>query len=293
MLWAWTVETTREATRSGALCPVTTDTLFLSQDGVDFVVRVLGNIARKRAAGSRHFNMATERTGGQNPFLPYDPHLYVANVRPSHVLLLNKFNVLDHHLLIVTAHFEHQERLLTPADFQASWLCLDDLDGLVFYNGGLTAGASQPHKHLQLVPVPLAPGNSRLPLEQRIVPAEVGTEPSLSNALSFPHAVCRLDANSTVSADRIAERLHRLYLQMLVMVGVEAVSADDGVIQSRPYNLLLTREWMMIVPRTAEAVAGIPVNALGFAGALLVKDESGLDVLRERGVMEVLRLASS
>ena len=32
---------------------------------------------------------------------------------------------------------------------------LAEFDGLGFYNGGETAGASQPHKHLQIVPLPL------------------------------------------------------------------------------------------------------------------------------------------
>lgn len=40
---------------------------------------------------------------------------------PSHVLLLNKFNVVDHHTLVVTAAFEHQTAALTADDMGATW----------------------------------------------------------------------------------------------------------------------------------------------------------------------------
>ena len=69
--------------------------------------------------------------------------------------LLNKYNVVPHHLLIITRHFESQESALTQADFQALWTCLAEYDSLGFYNSGESAGASQPHKHLQTVPLPM------------------------------------------------------------------------------------------------------------------------------------------
>jgi ATP adenylyltransferase len=47
-----------------------------------------------------------------NPFLPCEQDMFVADVSRSHLCLLNKFNVIDHHLLIVTREFENQECLL-------------------------------------------------------------------------------------------------------------------------------------------------------------------------------------
>ena len=44
---------------------------------------------------------------------------------PSHVLLLNKFNVLPHHALVVTSAFEHQTEALTVEDLDATWRALD------------------------------------------------------------------------------------------------------------------------------------------------------------------------
>lgn len=39
----------------------------------------------------------------------------------THTAVLNKFNVLQQHLLIVTYRCEQQEVLLTGADFEALW----------------------------------------------------------------------------------------------------------------------------------------------------------------------------
>jgi ATP adenylyltransferase/5',5'''-P-1,P-4-tetraphosphate phosphorylase II len=40
----------------------------------------------------------------RNPFLPYEEELHVRALPPHHELLLNKFNVVDHHLLVRVSH---------------------------------------------------------------------------------------------------------------------------------------------------------------------------------------------
>jgi len=57
----------------------------------------------------------------RNPFLPYDEALWVAHLSASHTLLLNKFNVVRHHLLVVTRAFEPQAAPLTAGDLGATW----------------------------------------------------------------------------------------------------------------------------------------------------------------------------
>ena len=43
----------------------------------------------------------------------YEVDLFVADISPTHVCILNKFNVVDYHLLIITRAFESQENLLS------------------------------------------------------------------------------------------------------------------------------------------------------------------------------------
>ncbi len=45
----------------------------------------------------------------------------MANLGDSHVLLLNKFNIVPWHCLVVTAEFHRQEEDLDAGDLAATW----------------------------------------------------------------------------------------------------------------------------------------------------------------------------
>jgi ATP adenylyltransferase len=60
----------------------------------------------------------------KNPFLPYEETLWVRHVSPTHTLLLNKFNVVAHHLICVTRDFQQQTEPLTAADMDATWTAM-------------------------------------------------------------------------------------------------------------------------------------------------------------------------
>ena len=51
----------------------------------------------------------------------------------------------------------------------------------------------------------------------------------------------------------------------------------------------MTREWMMVVPRTRASFASIEVNALGFAGSLFVHSDEQRSWLLEHGPLRLLR----
>ena len=159
-LWSRTLAVTRHALETGALQPIATEARTVPVVGTAFQVRVLGKVALKE----RRRPAPSSSSEPFNPFANPEPDLVLGDVPPAHVCLLNKFNVVEHHLLLVTRAFEPQDALLTLADFDALSTCLEGLDGLAFYNAGETAGASQRHKHLQLVP-PLGPERLRAPVE--------------------------------------------------------------------------------------------------------------------------------
>lgn len=56
----------------------------------------------------------------RNPFLPYEEGLWVAHLSDTHTLLLNKFNVVPHHVLVVTRQFESQQDPLNSRDLAAT-----------------------------------------------------------------------------------------------------------------------------------------------------------------------------
>jgi ATP adenylyltransferase len=282
------VKTTAHALSIGALTPIPTEYDFIEDGGVKFFVRVLTSLALKDEERKKR----GERAGGgpkENPFLPYEKELFVADVSRTHVALLNKFNVVEHHLLLVTREFENQETLLTLADFEALWACLSEYESLGFYNGGEAAGASQPHKHLQVVPLPLAPEGPQIPIEPLCAEAVFEGELGTITGLPFIHVVARLDPGIIKSPLHAAEKTFRLYGDMLRYTKMKAPVSVRQERQSAPYCFLVAREWMLLVPRSQEFFEGISINSLGYAGALLVRNEEQMAILKKCGPIAALK----
>ena len=296
-LMAKTVEATNRALASGSLRPILTESTIVRDSGVDFQVRMIANLARK----AEDKRVRDEEYGGKkekpNPFLPYEKEMFVTDISGTHLCLLNKFNVISHHLLIVTREFEDQETLLTRNDFEAVCTCMQEFEGLAFYNGGETAGASQEHKHLQLIPLPVGEGKGnsvrekgpRVPMEPLFEKALFDSGLAVIPGLPFLHAFGAFLPGLSNHLNEFAENAHLLYRRMLDKVGLNPLNDPETEMQSGPYNLLFTREWMLLVPRSREFFGPISINALGFAGALLAKNQQEKKLLLEQGGMEVLR----
>jgi ATP adenylyltransferase len=287
-LWDSVKKQTNYALECGALLSIPTEFEFVEQDGVKFLVRILSNLVRKNTTKKQQ-DKQTQSTGKEfNPFLPYEQDLFVADISDTHVCILNKFNVVDYHLLIITRAFEEQESLLTLRDFAAMWACLAGMDGLVFYNAGKNAGASQRHKHLQLVPLPLTPSGTQIPIEPLLASAKfqdaigVATIPGLP----FIHAFAKLNPEWVESPFTLTQATLEIYHNLLQAVGLDTIKGDRP---ADAYNLLATREWMLIVPRSQEHFQSISVNSLGFAGAMLVKNESEMQLLKHQTPMNILK----
>ncbi len=285
-LWSRLTQQTEYARQTGALQSITTDYQFINQDNISFLVRSVSNLARKEKAQRKQ--KQTEIITGKyfDPFLPYEEDLFVSDISPTHLCLLNKFNVVEHHLLIVTRAFEEQDNLLNFNDFVALWACMQEIDGLAFYNGGKIAGASQRHKHLQLVPLPFIPNTKIIPIQP--VVNEVVFNNSLGKIPSFPfeHAIAQIEITDLDSPLTAGKAMLDCYYSLLETVGLSV--NIESLLQPVAYNLLATRNWMLLVPRSQEAFASISINSLGFAGSLFVRDRPSLELLKELSPMKIL-----
>jgi len=276
-LWRLIEDRTRRAEASGALETIATEKRVIEDERVRFVVRCVSSLARK--------DRAKREPTPDNPFLPPDPELTLGRVAPAHVAVLNRFNVLSHHLLLVTERFEDQESLLTLADFKALCWALDEFPALGFYNGGEEAGASQPHKHLQAVPLPLGEDED-LPLASRLDLEPAPVARVCERNLPFAHALVRLPEG--LGERDMAATCHDLYRELLVYVGLSPIRSEPNL-QTGPYNLLVTREFMLLVPRKREHFEDISLNALAFAGSLFVRTPAQVERVLARGPLNVLR----
>src|SRR5262245_12225731 len=273
-LWAAIARRSSTALEAGALEPIETETFPARDGGIPFVVRIATSLAARR---QRLAARSDDRRA--NPFLPADPDLLVGAVGESHFCVLNKYPVIAHHALIITRDFQDQEAPLERADFEALWTCLRE-GGLGFYNAGAAAGASERHRHLQLVPTPI--GEPPLPTPFDAVQANANFDGGIGRIASLPylHGIGRLRAIANQPPAEAAGVLHELYRQLARAFGCHR--------HGQPYNLIVCRDWMLIVPRSRAQWRGVSVNGLGFAGALMVPGREEFEVLRREGPLRVL-----
>ncbi|KHT63302.1 phosphorylase [Photobacterium gaetbulicola] len=251
-LWETANRVSERALADGSLMPIVTDAQVLEEEGIAYFAHVVTANATKKFR-------ATSSQG--NPFLPYEPSLYVGEAGKEHVCLLNKFPVLSPHLLICSKTFVPQQTCLGLSDFQGWLRGFDHPDVFGFYNNGPVAGASQPHRHMQLV-------RSPIPLEQVIAAGE----------LPFAHQLTPLQALD-------AEALYDSYLSMMANLGLLAEAEGENC---SPYNLLLTERWMLLFPRSKNNIEGIFANGINYSGRFLVKHAVQLEWLKQYGLMNYL-----
>ena len=281
-LWPAVEAATAQAAQSGTLRPIETQSLTLPDAGVDFVVTHTPNRPHNAAASGQ--------TSHDDPFLSAKANLYLGDLSDTHYCALSESSIYDHELLIVTREFEHQETLLRMRDFIAMCTCLREYDGLGFYDAGPTAGATEIHKHLRLVPLPLAGGELEVPMMSVLAGVDkFGVRIRNAPALPFAHAFGWIGNELFDEPLRAGEVTYDLYVDMMEMLGMRGTRTDGEFRQPVPYNMLLTRRWMLLVPRSQAAYTGVTVSGLVFAGSMLVENDEQLSTLREHGPMNTLR----
>jgi ATP adenylyltransferase len=237
---------------------------FVPDAGVEFVMRVATKFPQGETAKGR--TSAAPKLA-RDPFDDPEPALIVRDrLTPTHRALLNKFSVLREHLLVVTRGHEDQRELLTERDFEALAVCMEDSEVLAFYNGGAEAGASQSHKHIQVVTLPLSP--------RRSVPMDALFEKT-SSSFPFRGAFTRLAHGQAANPSS----MKAAYL---------ALHRAAGLVAPQPYNLLVTHEWMLVVPRSRDKFEGISINSLAYAGSFFVRDAAHASALAAAHPMSVL-----
>ncbi|BBA80237.1 ATP adenylyltransferase [cyanobacterium endosymbiont of Rhopalodia gibberula] len=284
-LWEKVITQTNHAINCGALQSIVTNYAFIKDANIRFLVKILDNFLQKEISQKKETQQRKKIEEKVDPFLPYEEDLFVTNLSDTHVCLLNKYNVFDYHLLITTRVFEEQQSWLDLNDFAALGQCLLQIDGLGFYNSGTLSGASQQHKHLQLVPFPLSSEVEKIPIESIIKEIDFQEDIGFVSSFNFSHALIKINLttgkNYFQNALIFLENYHKLLMAINLPLNKEKPTVD--------YNLLITREWMMIIERSQASYKSIPVNALGFAGTFFVKNQKQMEQLKELTPLIILQ----
>ncbi|KAF8470804.1 hypothetical protein BDZ91DRAFT_719028 [Kalaharituber pfeilii] len=265
-----------------------------------------------------------------SPFVNPEPELTIGSVGTSHSLLLNKYCVLPRQLLLVTNRFEPQEGELQWGDWRALVKVMAQLQGkrfgedqqhwekmehVAFFNCGRNSGASQEHRHIHIAEWPVDTSGSKhgwrgLRRKNRPLwfPDELcmvlsSKTPYTHPRVPFAHFILRIPplaanyATTTSAIHTYTTALHQIYLTLLSHVSncISTYNAKYGESVPAHYNMLLTADYMMLIPRRKgycegpESCPKIWANSLGMVGEAWVKDEKEAEGWKVVGCQRVLK----
>ncbi|KAG3120692.1 hypothetical protein PI124_g1386 [Phytophthora idaei] len=296
------LDVTQRATQSQALKKLTAgyELLPASEHGIRYILWAADTTHNKpKPADSKDARPKDFR----NPFAKesLEQDLFVTQLHDTHNLVLNKFNVVDEHVVLPTIEFAPQEQPLDAADFRAMWTAMRGLEAFAFFNCGFESGASQPHKHMQLMTYPSMKAITGLdmpPLLHFIDQKLRGyptTETVQLPELPFCHFLHRIDLADNVDSEKAAADIVAIYnkvLQQMNSTEYPRPAATSSTPPSLPvaYNLLLTSSFLFLIPRKAQSFSGIEVNSIGFIGSFFVRNnEQRVFFETHGGPMELLR----
>ena len=267
IFWKKALEQTQLSIEDGSLYPlktIITNDLYKEKD---FIIRKLdtSKFNKKKIYGPR-----------QNPFCPWEKILEIDKIGDYHQLILNKYPVQKGHILLITNNWKPQNGWLDINDWRAIQKVNKDTSGLWFFNSSPMAGASQPHRHFQLL---------RRTNDETSCPREKW----FLDMKSDKNSCSKLKNNIIVSKFNFLENsisLFEMYLELCMRLGLGDPVSDKKPLY--PYNLLITNKWIAIIKRGNDKIHGFSINALGFAGYLLVTEKSDINYLKKFGPEKLL-----
>lgn len=285
----WKDITTRYDSAQGMKASSFTDTVteVVEDGGFSYILKIACRLKDKPKAPK-------DRGAWKNPFLPPDEDLYVCQLSDTHSLVLNKFNITAHHVIVITNAFVRQETPLTADDFAATCKVVESMPGdggMAFFNCGPISGASQPHKHIQCIPLPIAETVESVAVDppfdaviQHALTGKKAFEDVLFvEQLPFVHGIIKVDMSEQgivfeKGYTRVLEYIEKLVRQRH---GSSWARTDS-------YNMIMTKHYMMIVPRQAEYFGSVGCNSMGFAGSFFLATQEDIDHVKRFGPTHVL-----
>lgn len=247
-----------------------------------------------------------------NPFLNPSPDLLVTSIpqqNPRHIIVLNKYPVITRHFILATKAVKAQTDLLEEDDLARAYSCLKawQQDGtpsegklFAFFNSGEYSGASQPHRHVQFLPVKdMYAGEDRAEWKPLIEYMTLSSKNEIQrqpiSSLPFLHFAHLIPDEP--SSSRLFQIYERLYKAAEASVFEQDenrgalphyTSGGHGRVKIS-YNLAITTSTMAICPRMAEGAhlfsneeedSMVSLNGTILAGTLMVKAEREWNALR-------------
>ena len=269
-IWSKALEISSKAVNCGAIIPLNTIKYKSSEKHCDYELRFLKSPLPK---------YLIDYGPKRNPFIPWDTRLQIQSINDNHTLILNKYPVQIGHMLLITSFWKPQNGWLNEDDFEAILNVDNDTTGLWFFNSSKEAGASQPHRHFQLLPRHY---NEKIcPRYEWFCSLLNNTKDNYSE-ISHCISIRQRNNNNSGSSD-----LFSSYKSMINEMNLGEIDIFDKPL--KPYNLLITSEWISLITRKTDKSNGFSINALGFAGYFLATKRSDVNTLIKFGPERILK----
>jgi ATP adenylyltransferase len=273
---------------------------FYIQNGIKFLIKLLkvDQISKKPK------NVENK----PDPFAPPFDNDYVieddfAGIG-QHRVIFNKYPIMDEHILLTTREFKTQSTHLVLKDFQSLLLLSNMVNGFIFFNGGLKSGSTQPHKHIQCIPLEslyngefgifeLINDETNLLVLAKDDDYEMCTINKFTEA-GIPHRVTKFRKETSDYIKQgcfgnmleISHFLIELYKNMLS--DLDLYQDEENIVID--YSFLYTSEWMFLVPRNQSVIkigdCEFSFNSASYTLSLLVRSEEQKEELKKLNILD-------
>ncbi|KAJ8603172.1 hypothetical protein MRB53_042225 [Persea americana] len=220
------------------------------------------------------------------------PEWHITDVLGTHRLILNKFSIYrpavhppDRLRLppadIPTDGHRLHRRLDGPPDAARTNHDHGSREHYVIFNCGKQSGSSRLHKHMQ--------DQDRDQGQDRVVRDEVARPP-------YVYSLNQLGLDPSENVVKAGQEIEEIYTRHVrdcaAALGLQVPGVDDeqesgqGIII--PHNMILTKDWIMTLPRREAGVGAATANSAGMLGLVWVPRKEVVELWREIGPTRVL-----
>ncbi|KAI9836511.1 MAG: bifunctional AP-4-A phosphorylase/ADP sulfurylase [Sclerophora amabilis] len=321
------------AKANGSLTFSHTELTVLHAGGTAYQLRYCPALSKKPEPQKKTRPSSSPTKEKFNPFEDPTADLLVAELprdKPRHRLVLNKYPVIPQHFILATKVFKRQTDLLEEDDLATAYACLSAWESgqetgnsgklFAFFNSGEHSGASQPHRHLQFLPVDEVVGEDGgqgwTLLADELTPSS-DSRASSQDHRDLPFIYFRRLLPPAPTSNDLVQTYQWLYDRAVSSVrslnhtavdeSPDAEASSGGGAAEISYNLAMTTTSMVLCPRRRGGAAldlgsahgldqkdigPIDVNGTVLGGTLMVKTEEEWDALRgdESRLLSILRV---
>ncbi|KAH7402757.1 Ap4A phosphorylase-like protein II [Pyrenochaeta sp. MPI-SDFR-AT-0127] len=302
--------------KSSLLFSPTELAIIRTSTGIPFQLRYCPTLAKKPTPQRVVGTPKQKIDPFENPSL--DLHIAdIPSTNPTHLLVLNKFPIIAEHFILATKSNKKQTHVLEQDDLEATYACLkawqegpggEQKRLFAFFNSGDHSGASQPHRHLQFLPVEKMLDREAasswdlltdLILSESMINAKSAPEDLFQHPkLPFTHFARSF--NSEPSGSHLFSIYNELYNAAKEAVD-RFIVANPNELELHPidggdspisYNLAMTTSGMVVLPRRSEGtmlrgddgsnIGFVALNGTTLGGTMMVKYEEEWNEMRRK-----------